>query len=95
MWVYKTLTTALIACPSSLIIELQIYVTGAKSALPDGSMSNDTDSVSGTPSVSDEEKKPELAYSIKTNQGRPNIYQILEESICNASGPVSVDGEFS
>ena len=96
-WISKLLTTALVACPSSLTINTQIYVTGAKGALPDVNSlgQNDTDSVSGTPSVSDEEKKPELALSIKTNQGRPDIHQILEEATCSASGPVSVDGDYS
>ncbi|KDQ21126.1 hypothetical protein BOTBODRAFT_183772 [Botryobasidium botryosum FD-172 SS1] len=96
-WISKPLATAVLCAPSSLTIDLRIFVSQSRpqiTVVRGLSQESDAPTLAGTPDCSMEDKKHSFLTGlegIKIESGRPNLTRILREEVDSAPGPVSVD----
>ncbi|KAI0638308.1 ferric reductase NAD binding domain-containing protein [Trametes polyzona] len=96
-WISKVLAEAMTAAQSTtLVVEPNVYITGASSAVPEipRTAYAPSDGSSTPPSPADSgkyEKELPMYSSMKITHGRPSIRRILQEGIDSSAGPVSVD----
>lgn len=95
-WIAATLAPALNEAPSSLHVEVRIFVTGSSKPSPVASVAHGDTSESPV-SHNTEKKATEVlspSNDLPVTLGRPDLLKLLQEEINAASGPVSVDGTF-
>ena len=98
-WISGALASALNAAPSSLHVDVRIFITGTNSPSPPPSMAYNEDVLESPVSI-DEKDKEAAVVSIPpaefpTTLGRPDLLKLLREEVDIATGPVSVDGALS
>lgn len=100
-WISSLISKALAAAPSSLSVEISIFITGRRNPvqLP-AVVYRETTSLT-VPSINGQSSSDQLdgkaglpVYdALKVVYGRPDIEKILGEEVGSATGPVSVDGK--
>jgi len=97
-WISGALASALSTAPSSLQVDVRIYVTGGNSPSPPRSVAHSKDAPESAVSVDEKDKEaaegsnPSAEFS--TTLGRPDLLKLLRKEVDIATGPVSVDGAF-
>lgn len=101
-WISSLISKALTAAPSSLSIEISIYITGRRSPVQLPAVVYREATSLTIPSINGQSSSDQLDGKIglpvydalKVIYGRPDIEKILGEEVGSATGPVSVDGKF-